>query len=46
MIWQILTPGYYLVARTEGTKKQAEKWAKDHFSVYKIEKDTEFKIKK
>ena len=39
-VWMILTPGGALRERVEGTKAQAESWAKNHYIVYKIKKDT------
>ena len=47
-VWQIQSKdGSVLRARTEGTKKQAEKWANDHLipGSFKIVRDREFKWK-
>jgi hypothetical protein len=35
----ILTPGGYLLERIQSTRKQANIWAKNHYSVYRIELD-------
>jgi hypothetical protein len=41
-IWAITTPGGHVVARTEGTKAAATKWAKAHYSVFKVKEDKAF----
>jgi len=45
-IWKILTPGGYLYARFQGSKRKANDWAKIHLSVFKIEEDKEFRWRK
>ncbi len=41
-VWQILTPSGYLIGRAQGTKKEAEAWAKAHYSAYRLKRDTSF----
>jgi len=40
-IWRIQTPGGYLLARTKGTYEQAFSWAKNHYSLFNLEREVD-----